>query len=193
MTILFVILGILMILCGISCMFTPLSTFITTGYFIVILMAVFGITGLVWSITKKKYGTTFIFSILSIILSIVLLFFPNLMLLADGVLVYLTAAWFVIQGIVSIVTSVTFTRVLGSGMWVLQLIVGILGIILGCYSFFHPAVLAISMGGQRRINPKFIIKTGDASFRSELPFFYNPNFILSIRSDSLSCPISFSD
>lgn len=146
MTVLFVILGILMILCGISCMFTPLSTFISTGYFIVILMAVFGITGLVWSITKKKYGTTFIFSILSIILSIVLLFFPNLMLLADGVLVYLTAAWFVIQGIVSIVTSVTFTRVLGSGMWVLQLIVGILGIILGCYSFFHPAVLAISMG-----------------------------------------------
>ena len=121
MTVLFVILGILMILCGVSCMFTPLSTFISTGYFIVILMAVFGITGLVWSITKKKYGTTFIFSILSIILSIVLLFFPNLMLLADGVLVYLTAAWFVIQGIVSIVTSVTFTRVLGSGMWVLQL------------------------------------------------------------------------
>ena len=37
MTVLMIIFGILMIVCGFSCMFTPLTTFLDAGYFIVIL------------------------------------------------------------------------------------------------------------------------------------------------------------
>jgi len=146
MTVLLIIIGILMIIFGISCMFTPLITFMAAGYFIVILIAVYGVMGLITSISRKRFGTTFAFSIVSLIFAIVILFFPNMMVLSDGILIYLVAAWFVIQGIVSIYTSVAITRRLGSGVWVLQLIIGILGVILGCYSFFHPAILAVSIG-----------------------------------------------
>ena len=88
----------------------------------------------------------FVFSILSILFGIAVLVFPQLMLFADGVLIYMTAAWFVLQGIVNIMMSVTLTKATGSKIWILQLIIGIIGIMLGCYSFFHPAVLALSLG-----------------------------------------------
>ena len=146
MTVLMIIFGILMIACGISCMCTPLITFLDAGYFIVILVAVYGVLGIIRSIAEKRFGVPFVFSILSVIFGVAVLFFPNLMLLADGVLIYMAAAWFVLQGFVSVYTSVTVTKQLGTKWWIFQLIIGILGILLGIYSFFHPAVVAVSIG-----------------------------------------------
>ena len=146
MTVLMVIFGILMIVCGFSCMFTPLTTFLDAGYFIVILVAVYGVIGIIKAIGEKRFGVGFVFSILSVIFGVAVLFFPKLMLLADGVLIYMAAAWFVLQGIVSVLTAVTLTKATGSKLWILQLIIGIVGILLGCYSFFHPALVAVSIG-----------------------------------------------
>ena len=146
MTVFSIIIGILMIICGVSCMFTPLITFLDAGYFIVILVAVYGVTGIVKGIAEKKFGLSFVFSILSVIFGVAVLFFPKLMLLTDGVLIYMTAAWFVLMGFVAVFSSLGVRKVTGSKLWILQLIFGIIGILLGCYSFFHPAVVAISIG-----------------------------------------------
>ena len=146
MTVLSIIIGILMIICGVSCMFTPLITFLDAGYFIVILVAVYGVTGIVKGIAAKKFGLSFVFSIISVIFGVAVLFFPKLMLLTDGVLIYMTAAWFVLMGFVAVFSSLGVRKVTGSKFWILQLIFGIIGILLGCYSFFHPAVVAISIG-----------------------------------------------
>ena len=146
MTALSIIFGILMIICGASCMFTPLTTFWDVGYFIVILVAVYGVIGIVKAISEKRFGAGFVFSILSVIFGAAVLCFPGLLLLADGVLLYIVAAWFVLQGIISVFTAVTFTKATGSKLWILQLIFGIIGILLGCYSFFHLRLLAVSLG-----------------------------------------------
>lgn len=135
-----------MIICGFSFMFTPLITFMDAGWFIVILVAVYGLIGLIKGISEKIYGVRFVFSVLSVIFGIAVIFFPRLMLLADGVLIYMVAVWFVMQGFVSVFTAVNVTKRLDSGLWILQLIFGILGILLGCYSFFHPALVAVSIG-----------------------------------------------
>jgi uncharacterized membrane protein HdeD (DUF308 family) len=127
-------------------MFTPLITFMDAGWFIVILVAVYGLIGLIKGISEKTYGVRFVFSVLSVVFGIAVIFFPRLMLLADGVLIYMVAVWFVMQGFVSVFTAVNVTKRLDSGLWILQLIFGILGILLGCYSFFHPALLAVSIG-----------------------------------------------
>ena len=123
-----------MIICGFSFMFTPLITFMDAGWFIVILVAVYGLIGLIKGISEKTYGVRFVFSVLSVIFGIAVIFFPRLMLLADGVLIYMVAVWFVMQGFVSVFTAVNVTKRLDSGLWILQLIFGILGILLGCYS-----------------------------------------------------------
>lgn len=146
MTVLFVIFGILLIVSGVSLMTTPLFTFLNAGYFIVILIGVYGIMGIVKSIVKKKFGLNFIFSIISILFSGCVMFFPHMMLLTDSIMIYMTAAWFVLQGIINVITSIRITKPLGTGLWILQLIFGILGILIGCYSFFHPLAMAVSMG-----------------------------------------------
>jgi len=135
-----------MIICGVSCMFTPLVTFIDTGYFIVILVAIYGMLGIIRAISEKRYGAGFVFGILSVIFGVVTLFFPRLMLLADGMMIYMTAAWFVLQGFVSVFTAISLKKSTESKMWILLLIFGIIGVLLGGYSFFHPALVAVSVG-----------------------------------------------
>ena len=86
MTVLFIILGVLLVAGGFSCIFTPLLTFMNTGYFVVILMFVFGIIGIIQAIVEKRFGVNFVFDILSVILGIVMLSFPESLLFAEGVM-----------------------------------------------------------------------------------------------------------
>lgn len=146
MTALCIIFGIIMIIGGFCCMFTPLATLMGTEYFIVVLVTVVGVIGLIKSIAEKRFGAGFVFSILSIIFGIAVLCFPNLMVFTNGILVYMVAAWFVLMGFVSITTAITVAGLGGSKLWIFQLIFGILAIVLGGYSFFHPMLIALSMG-----------------------------------------------
>lgn len=157
MTVLFIILGILMIAGGFSCMFTPLLTFMQTGYFVVIMIVAFGIVSIIRGISAKKFGIGFIFGILSVILGIVMLIFPQSLLFAENVMLIMTAIWFVLMGIVNIVTAFSITKAAGSGIWILQLIFGILAVLLGIYSFFQPMLMAVSLGVLIGI---FFIETG---------------------------------
>ena len=157
MTVLFIILGILLVAGGFSCIFTPLLTFMNTGYFVVILMFVFGIIGIIKVIVDKRFGVNFVFDILSVILGIVMLSFPESLLFAESVMLIMTSVWFVLMGIVTIVNSVTITRAAGSGIWVLQLIFGILAVLIGVGSFFEPLRMAVTLGVLVGI---FFIETG---------------------------------
>ncbi|MBQ6336216.1 MAG: DUF308 domain-containing protein [Ruminococcus sp.] len=157
MTVLFIILGILMVMGGFSCIFTPLLTFMQTGYFVVILILAFGIIGIIRAIVEKRFGVNFVFSILSVILGIVMLAFPGSLLLAEGVMLIMTAIWFVLMGIVTIINAVTVTKKTGSKIWILQLIFGILAVLVGIYSFFQPMLMALSLGTLVGI---FFIETG---------------------------------
>lgn len=157
MTVLFIILGILMVAGGFSCFFTPLLTFMNYGYFVVILITVFGVIGIIKSIVDKRFGVNFVFSILSVLLGIVMLIFPQTLLLTESVMLIMTAIWFVLMGIDTIVCAITITKKLGSKVWILQLIFGILAVLVGGYSFFHPMLMAVSLGMLIGI---FFIETG---------------------------------
>lgn len=157
MTVLFVIFGILMVACGFSCIFTPLLTFMQTGYFIVILIVAFGIVGIIKAIVEKRFGVNFVFDILSVLLGIAMISFPESLLFTEGVMLIMTAIWFVLMGIVTIVDSITITRKFGTGIWILQLIFGILAVLVGGYSFFQPMLMAVSLGVLIGI---FFIETG---------------------------------
>ncbi len=146
MTVLFIILGILMMAFGFSCIFTPLLTYMSAGYCVIILVTVYGILGIIRAIRYKRFGIGFVFSILSVLLGIAMLVFPRSLIFAESMVLILTAIWFVMMGIVSIINAVSFTRKTGSKIWILQLIFGILAVLIGCYSFFHPMLLAVSIG-----------------------------------------------
>lgn len=157
MTVLFIIFGILLVACGFSCIFSPLYTFLSAEYFLVILMVVFGVVGIIKSIVSKRFGVGFVFDILSLILGIVLLVFPDTLLFAENVKLIVAAIWIIMMGIVTIIDSIRITKPLGGGMWILQLIFGILALLVGVYSFFNPLLLAISFGVMIGI---YFIETG---------------------------------
>ena len=146
MTVLFIILGILLVIGGFSCIFTPLLTFMNIGYFVVILITAFGIAGIIKAIAEKRFGINFVFGILSVLLGIIMLVSPQSLLFAESVLLILTAVWFVLMGGVSIFNALSLRKVIGSKIWILQLIFGILAVLIGCYSFFHPMLMAVSLG-----------------------------------------------
>lgn len=144
MSVISIIFGILMVICGVSCMFTPMATFLSTGYFITILMLVYGVFGIVRFFQKKTGVLDLIVSILAVIVGILCLIYPGTSLEINGLILKLIAVWLIIQGVVNIVTSVT-AREEQSG-WIWGVIVGILGILVGIYSFAHPGVEALTIG-----------------------------------------------
>lgn len=157
MTILFILLGILFISAGFSCIFTPLLSFMQYGYFVVILMTVFGVIDMIKAIVEKRFGINFVFGILSVILGGVMLAYPESLIAAESVMLTIAAVWIVLMGAVTIVTSLSVTKAMGSKHWIFQLIFGIIGVLIGGYSLANPMLLAISVGVLIGI---FFIETG---------------------------------
>lgn len=146
MNILMIILGILLILCGGSCIFTPLLTFMQTGYFLIALLLIYGIAGIVKAISSKEYSINFAFSIISVIAGIIVACMPGLALMTDGILLYIMAVWFILQGIISLIVSIKFKGAAGGKKWIWGIVLGIIGILLGLYTLIHPMLLAFTMG-----------------------------------------------
>lgn len=141
-----VILGVIMAICGVSCMCTPVMTFLEAGYFLVILLLVYGIGAIVRAIMEKNYGLPFLFGILSIILGVVILVVPGLKLMTDGMLIYMMAIWFLLQGAVGIFMALKQKKSEESKGWGWALALGVIGVLVGIYSLVHPMVLAFTFG-----------------------------------------------
>lgn len=141
-----IVFGVLVAICGLSCMFTPLITFLEAGYFLVILLFIYGTVGIVRSVSNKTYGLDFVFDILSIILGIVILVVPGLKLMTDGMLIYLMAFWFMLQGVINIFQSFRQKKMTKGLGWIWTLTLGILGLLVGVYSVVHPMLLALTFG-----------------------------------------------
>lgn len=141
-----IVLGIIMTICGISCVCTPVLTFMETGYFLVILLCVYGIAAIVRAIMDKEFGMPFLFGILSLILAIVIMVVPGLKLMTDGMLVYIMAVWFLLQGAVNIFISFKQKKIPDNKGWIWTLIFGIIGVLVGIYSLMHPLLMAFTVG-----------------------------------------------
>ena len=148
MTALFVIFGVLLIIAGVSLMATPLITFMSAGYFIIILFFLWGIYGIIRGVREKRYGVDFFFAILSLILGIIGLIIPNAAALTnDYMLLYLAAGWFIVHGILSIVAAIgSKSKGDDTGSVVLCIVLGVLELIIGIYSILHPGMMAIALG-----------------------------------------------
>ena len=144
MTVLSIIFGVLMIIGGFTCMFTPVTTLLSAGIFIGIMMLVYGIIGIVRGIRKEARTIEVVLSVLAVIVGLISLFKPGATLIFDDIMIIMFSVWVLLQGIGSIVLAF---EVKGEDrLWFLGLISGILGVGLGIYSFMHPTVALVSVG-----------------------------------------------
>ena len=145
MKVLSVIFGVLMAILGISLTFTPLRTFMSSGYYLAIMLVVYGSIGIINAITSKKYNLNFVLSIIGFIGGLLLFALPRFILLTDAILVYSMSVWFIFEGVVGIINSLRLKKN-SSKKWGWVLALGIIGVIVGIYSIFHPLLSAVAMG-----------------------------------------------
>ena len=141
-----IILGILLIICGVSCVMTPMQTLISTGYFIGIMFFVNGLAGIIRNFSWKVYGLDFALNILNVILGVICIFRPGTTLAIDAILVYMVSFWLIIQGCIRVGFSFTVKKLGPDSGWVFELLMGILSAAVGIFSLFHPYITAISVG-----------------------------------------------
>lgn len=146
MSVLMVILGVLLIICGVCCAFTPLVTLAAAGYFIAIVLIVSGVSGIITGVRLRFYGLNFAVSILAIVLGVLALVRPGGIEAIDKVLIYLFAIWLLVRGCTTFALSLRLRKLNINHDWIWGMVIGILSIILGIYSFIHPAVSAVAIG-----------------------------------------------
>ena len=155
--VLVVILGILMMACGISCLFMPESMTMMIGYIIGLSM-VFDAIGrfIVWGDLKKQGaadGWMLAGAVLSLVFGFFVLNSEALQLSIDAFFVYYVAIWLTILGIFVIVRSFEVRRFhkdfntikLGAN-WGFALVFGILLCAFGILCMFKPLILASTIG-----------------------------------------------
>ena len=155
MKVLSYIMGGILIIGGIICLFDPADTFLSTGYIMAVMFLVFGIIGIVNVILKKTLPISLLASIPATIIGIIAIIRPGSTLVFDAFVIYLFAVWYVLQGITTIIMAVQMKgKVRG---WGFPLAIGIISIVLGIYTFIYPAIAVIAIGIMIGI---FLIETG---------------------------------
>lgn len=151
MSVVCVILGIIMIIGGIACFFTPIATALAAGYIIGILLLVFGIFGIIKAITDKGDALDWVLSILAIIVGIFSVVRPNIVyvgsdgsLQVDSLLVYVFIIFFLIEGVIQI--CIAFKSKAVNPNWYVNLIAGIICVVVGIIFLARPMVAAVTIG-----------------------------------------------
>ena len=145
MTALMIIFGIFMVIGGIVCLLTPLATTFSLMYFYMILLFMTGIVFMIQSIVYRRV-MDFIIALLALLAGGFIVFSPNMSFVTEVILLYIVACWFVIRGIVGVVNACRAKKMIGGGLFALALIVSLLVIGAGVYSFIHPMVFAGFLG-----------------------------------------------
>ena len=144
MSILSIILGVLLIVGGVCCMFTPFATFLSAGFMIAIMMFIYGIYGVVRFFQKECGVLELIASILAIIVGVIAVVRPGSTLILDNFVLNMVSAWLLVKGVINIIVSIQGRNEIKGWGW--GIVAGVLSIIAGVLAFIHPVVTALTVG-----------------------------------------------
>lgn len=147
LTLIFTVIGVLTIIGGLSMLATPLRTFVSIGYCIILLFFMNGILGIVRAVNQTCYDKKFVFAILSLLLGIIGFTVPGTASKNNYTILYMAAAWLFIHGVFTIISAVngkkkgakTFTVIIGVALGVLELAMCVISVI-------YPVMLAFNLG-----------------------------------------------
>ena len=143
MTVLTVIMGVLLIVCGVLFIMTPVASFLSLGYFVAFLLLFCGIAGLIRAIQGRSYPLEIVVNILSIIVGAACIWRPGTKEAFDGIALLIVAAWFIIQGIFTIRLNLMVRDV--SMTWFFGFVTGIISVVLGVLSIIYPTIAMVAV------------------------------------------------
>ena len=144
MSILSIILGVLLIIGGVCCMFTPFATFLSAGFIIAIMMFVYGVYGVVRFFNKESGVLELISSILAILVGVIAVIRPGSTLVIDDFVLNMVSAWLVVKGFLNIIIFIRARDEVKGWGW--GVAIGVLSVIAGILSFMHPMITALTVG-----------------------------------------------
>lgn len=151
------ILGILMVISGIYCLFAPGLTYLNLGWAVGFSMLMDAITRIIaWAELKKESeadGLMLLDAIISCMFAVVLLSSTVMQLAVDHAIAYMASFWILVIGILRIVHAFKLRKVrtemdaavLGLS-WVWRLCWGILMVTFGILSMMNPTIIMMTIG-----------------------------------------------
>ena len=146
MIILSIIMGVLLVVCGVSCFMNPLETLLSTGYFIGIVFLVRGLAGIIRNFRYKIYGLDFALNIVNAIVGVICVVRPGSTLAIDAMIIWLVSFWLIIQGCIRVALGCKAKKLNVDYPWIFEILLGILSVVLGIFSLANPYVAAVSVG-----------------------------------------------
>ena len=150
-----IIMGVLLTIGGLSCMFTPIATFASLGTLVGFAMVFEGVGSIITWNARRQEGTADGWSLAGAILSVVL----GVFVLASGLmqfsidlfLAYLAAFWLIAEGVFRIMSSFALRSAANEGYyrgpsWIWTLIAGIIVVFGGIVCLCHPVLAMASIG-----------------------------------------------
>ncbi len=150
MKVISIILGVFLIIEGISCILTPVSTYLTLAWIIGVAMVIYSVSALCSYSERKRLGLadgwSFANAIVSLIFGVVLLFSYSMQLVVDVFMLYFASLWLILAGVFRIISTARLHKMNLAPYWVWSIILGIIMILSGVISLFFPGAMLISMG-----------------------------------------------
>lgn len=153
-----ILMGLLMIIGGVFCLFRPADTFMeTAGYMLGVIILFDAIGNISTWINAKKYanvsGWYLVSAIISLIFGIVVICSIRAQIITDIVIVYMVISWTIIVGVVRIALAIKMKslqkempEVFKNSRWVVILLTGILLILFAVLCICVPAIMVHFLG-----------------------------------------------
>jgi len=152
-----IVLGVLMIVGGLYCLFSPADTYLALAYVIGFSMIVDAVGRLVsWNRYRKAGmadGWMLADAILSLVFGLLLIGDAALQLSVDVFIAYAAAVWVLVHGVIHIIRAVRIHRfhkdwdtVLIGRNWWITLLFGILMALFGVLGLMNPGVIMTAIG-----------------------------------------------
>ena len=155
--ILVILLGVFLVAGGVYCLFTPLETFLSTGYVVGALIFCDAIANIIAWFDVRKYteisGWYLFAAIVSVVFGIAVMVSPLMQLSVDMVILYMICFWIIFAAVARIMIGVRVKKVYDTlpnefknGRWIWLIIAGVLMIVFAGICMAKPAVLSTILG-----------------------------------------------
>lgn len=152
-----ILMGLLMVVGGVYCLFTPVTTFLTTGYIVGVIIFCDAIGNIGAWFNAKKYveisGWYLANAIISLIFGIIIMLSIGMQFAVDMFIVYAVAVWVIMTGISRISMAIRMKqlmnklpKIFNNKKWLGILLFGILMVLFGILCVFKPIVLSSVLG-----------------------------------------------
>lgn len=152
-----ILMGILMIIGGVYCLLTPVTTFLTTGYIVGVIIFCDAIGNIIAWFNVKKYleisGWYLANAIISLVFGIIIILSISMQFAVDMFIVYAIAVWVIMLGISRISMAIRMKKLINklpkifnNKRWVEILAFGGLMVLFGILCMFKPIVLSSMLG-----------------------------------------------